>query len=486
MAVPRRAGRTAGSGGTRPRGRRRAVPGLAALAAVLALAAPPALAARDGAERPASGIERGSGAAAATARAKALIRERRYGAALVLLREAVRRDPDRPNPRFLLGLAALGAARAPGAGEAAREALLDEAIAAFRYMLVDRPELARVRLELARAFFHKRRDDLARAHFERVLAGKPHPAAAANVRRFLAAIRARKRWSFHAGAALAPNTNVGRGSEVRTLYLDGLPFKRDEDALPRSGVGLAVWAGAEYQHPLGPRLRMRSGGGASRSEYAGAEFDRSFASGHVGPRWLADADTEASLLASVRRLWSGGEPDFNEFGVRIEASRRFGRRLGGAIRASWHKRRHWRTTWLDGPSTELSARATFLATPVLRLDAAIGGSRLRPSADGARRFRHTTRWVRPGAALDLPWGITLGASARWSWTGFDASFGLLTPSGDARSDRGRTVAASVHKRDWTLFGFSPRLSLTHERRRSNTQGAGYRRRGAQLGAVRQF
>ena len=60
-----------------------------------------------------------------------------------------------------------------------RDALLDEAIAAFRQMLVADPNPVRVRLELARAFFLKGEDSLARQHFEAVLAGGvPEPVAA--------------------------------------------------------------------------------------------------------------------------------------------------------------------------------------------------------------------------------------------------------------------------------------------------------------------
>ena len=414
------------------------------------------------------------------------MRERRFEAALGVLRRLVERYPEQPNARFLLGLAARRGAQQPGLAETAREALLDEAVGAFRFMLVRDPGLVRVRLELARAFFLEREDGLARQHFERVLAAKPDPAIAANVHRFLAAIRARKRWSLHAGAALAPDTNIGRGSDARTIYLRGYPFVRDEDDLPRSGVGLSVWAGGEYQHPVARRLRLRAGGSISRREYPRVEFDRTFASGHAGPRWLPDPASEASLLASARRLWRGGVRDFDEFGIRIEVLRRLGRRSTGAVLASWHERRHRRSTWLNGPALELSVRTGFVATPVLRFDVAAGWARERPRDDAANRFRHTRLWLRPGASLDLPWGITLQGSAQWSRTGFADSFGLLTPSGDRRDDRSRAFRMSVNKRDWTLFGFSPRVSLAHERRSSNTQGAEYRRSGAELSAVRLF
>ena len=41
----------------------------------------------------------------------------------------------------------------------------------------------------------------------------------ANIHAFLAEIRARRRWSLNAGFAIAPDTNIGSGSEERTIYI---------------------------------------------------------------------------------------------------------------------------------------------------------------------------------------------------------------------------------------------------------------------------
>ena len=113
-----------------------------------------------------------------------------------------------------------------------RDVLLDEAITAFHAMLVVRPDLVRVRLELARVFFLKGEDGLARQHFEYVLAGDVPEEVKANVRLFLAEIRARRRWSFNLGMAMAPD-NRDRGEphgstpptppciRVRTRRFDG-------------------------------------------------------------------------------------------------------------------------------------------------------------------------------------------------------------------------------------------------------------------------
>ena len=100
-----------------------------------------------------------------------------------------------------------------------RDELLDEAIAAFRQMLVVDPSQVRVCLELALAFCLKEEDSLARQHFGAVLAGGVPSEVAANVQVFLLRIRARYRWSYNAGFAIALDTNIGAGSEERIILI---------------------------------------------------------------------------------------------------------------------------------------------------------------------------------------------------------------------------------------------------------------------------
>ena len=221
---------------------------------------------------------------------------------------------------FLIGLAAIGASQRPGLSEEARDTLLDAAIPALRRLLVNEPGLVRVRLELARAFFLKGEDTLATRHFEQVLAGKPPAPVVLNVNRFLVQMRARKRWSVRVGVALAPDGNVGASSRERTILIDTplgrLPFTLNEDNAPKSGIGLSVWAGGEYQYPLEDRWRLRAGADISRREYRSDEFDQMTVSGHVGPRWLIGRASEASLLASVRQHWLSDEAEFRDLGIR--------------------------------------------------------------------------------------------------------------------------------------------------------------------------
>ena len=246
----------------------------------------------------------------AAAEAQELIQSGKFEEALTVLRPLTRGRSVHADVGFLLGLAAAGASQRPGLPDTEREALLDEAIAVFHAMLVGRPELVRVRLELARALFLKGEDSLGKQNFERVLAGNPPAPVVLNVKRFLSQIRARRRWDLHAGFALAPDTNIGASSDERVIYINvggaRLPFTRDADELTTSSIGLSVWTGGEYQYPLSERLRLRAGANVSRREYGGSRFDQMVVSGHAGPRWLLGRNTEASALASVQRRWSAG------------------------------------------------------------------------------------------------------------------------------------------------------------------------------------
>ena len=159
--------------------------------------------------------------------ARLLVERNRFAEALEILRPLVPDHPDQTDVRFLLGLAASrGSQERPEVDDEQRLALLDEAIAAFRSILIRRPGLVRVRLELALAFYLKEEDQLARGHFDRALVGRPPEALVANVNQFLNVMRARRRWRGYFGFSVAPDTNINAASDAEFIYINGLPFRR--------------------------------------------------------------------------------------------------------------------------------------------------------------------------------------------------------------------------------------------------------------------
>ncbi|MDE0175940.1 MAG: surface lipoprotein assembly modifier [Defluviicoccus sp.] len=422
----------------------------------------------------------------AAERATALLRAGRPVEALAILRPAVEARRNDLTLLFLVGRAGIAAASRQGLDDASRTAFLDAAIAALRRMLTIRPGLTRARLELARAFFLKGEDGLARRHFERVLAGNPPAAVALNVNRFLNIMRARKRWTVRVGMALAPDSNISSRSDERTILIDTpfgrLPFTTQGDK-PKSGVGIAAWAGGEYQYPIDPRWRLRAGGDVSRREYRAREFDRTFVSAHLGPRRLIGRASEASVLASVRQSWLADEEDFRDLGVRIEGHHRLNRRTVAFLNAARHERRYEGRDWLDGPLTDLSAGASWAASPTMRVNAALGWSRQRTELE---RQRNESRWGRVGATFLLPWGFTVGGAATLRWTDYEGEWVPFVVGGGERRDLTRALRLDLHNRAVTVGGFSPQLSMTQEERTSNAQLYGYDRLSGELRFVRLF
>ena len=394
---------------------------------------------------------------------------------------------DRTAVLFRIGMTALAAAeRADNDG--ARHELYDKAIAAFRLILVNRPELIRVRLELARTFFLKGQDGLARWHFELVLAGGVPPPVTANIHRFLNVMRDRKRLTGYFGAAIAPDSNLNAASESEIIYIDfggeRLPFTRQGDFGARSGLGVSVWGGGEYQQPLSQKLRLRAGADLAQREYSGSDFDQFFLAAHAGPRWLASPITEISLLATAQRQWLGGIPYVDETGVRLELDRRLTARLWARGTVAYRERDHQQRDFLDGPQASFNLSFAWTPAPVLRVHMTVGYERDHAASE---HWRNLARWVRVGTSLALPLGFTLGTSAQMRRVRYDGSGQVhLTLDGDQRFDRIRTFTVSVLNRAFTLYGFSPQLALINEARLTNAQAQDYERNRAELRFVRQF
>ncbi len=413
-------------------------------------------------------------------------------AAINAIRPYLSEDARAVDMLFEVGMITLDAAQTvPPSDVTGRDALLDSSIAVFRAILAAHPDFIRVRLELARAFFLKGRYGLARRNFELALAANPPAPVVANINRHLAMIQARRRWSGYFGMALAPDTNIGAAEDNEKIYIDTIigrdtPFDRDQDSGVQSGIGLSLWAGGEYQQPLAPNWRLRLGGDVSRREYEGSRFDSMRLGGHVGPRWLVDTRTEASLLFTTHRDWTGNDQPYSRsLGLRLEAFRRLSPRLSGQLGASWSARRYDTSTHRDGPASDLSIGLRRAMTPTLQANARAGLGHERPDY---KDLRNRTQWLSLGASSTLPRGFNVSGTLTGRWTDYEGPGRLPNNvrDGTPRKDVTRSIRLSALKRDFTIRGFSPQVSVIRERRDSNAQQSDFRRTGGDLSFVRQF
>ena len=417
--------------------------------------------------------------------ARLLIDRHGYAEALQILRRLPPDHPDQTDVQFLLGLAASRGSQKRGLDEEERVALLDEAIAAFRSILIHEPGLVRVRLELALAFFLKEDDDLATDHFERALVGRPPTALVTNINRFLTVMRQRRRWRGYFGFSVAPDTNINAASDAQFIYINGLPFRRGEQSQASSDIGIVGWGGAEYQYPLAERWRLRAGFDVNHREYKGSQFDQTFLQGHVGPRWLISPNTEMSLLASASQRWWGGSTFNYDFGARLEVLHRVyaGFLMNG--RATWQDRTYRpQNRGLDGPLMVFSLGASYVLFPTVQVTGLVGYSQ---QDARARRWDSKGYWTRVGTNVALPWGFTVGASAEFRWTNYARGWNPpFRPPNSTREDQTRILGATLLNRAITVYGFSPQIAFSHQVRESNAQLFDFKRNLVEMRWVRQF
>lgn len=128
------------------------------------------------------------------------------------------------------------------------------AVARFRAILAKRPDLVRVRLELARALAMQGKDSAADYHFRLAEEADLPPEIERTIYASRSLIRDRKRWELEVSVGLAPDTNINSATSERVvdISLGGstLPIELDDDARRRSGAGQTAALSGSYR--LGP------------------------------------------------------------------------------------------------------------------------------------------------------------------------------------------------------------------------------------------
>ena len=354
-----------------------------------------------------------------------------------------------------------------------------EAIRVFRSILVDHPDAARVRLELARAFYLDKDYGNATRQFQFALAGNPPPEVVRNINAYLTSIRDAKSISYDFGIALAPDTNLNSGSSAREVTLFGLPFDLSEEARHRRGVGVAVDAGGEWAPRIGQGKRLRLGVSAQRREYAGSDFDDMTAAAYAGPRWVT-GQWDLSLLGTAYMRWYGAKPYNRAAGSRLEAAYYFTPRLAlsAAFAAQWI--RYGRDHERDGRLISLSATAfralTSSSAVTLKVGAARQDARIAP-------FRNWSGFLALGYFRDLPKGFSVYVEPSFSLARYDEP---LLGFGKRRSDNSPSMLVTILNRHLVLGRFTPRVSYTFTRQSSTISLYHFQRSRLEIGLTTVF
>ena len=397
----------------------------------------------------------------------ALMKNGRLSEAAAIVKARLAEVPDDVQARFLMGMIAIA------------QNEYRQAIRAFRAILIDQPRATRVRLELARAFFLSKDYANALTQFRFALADDPPESVQANIRQYLGAIRQAKSVSYNFSLSIAPDTNLNGGSSAREVTLFGLPFDLSDDARQRSGVGLALEAGAEWAPQIGAGKRLRLGIQGQRREYKGSSFDDMTVAAYAGPR-IASGKWDLSLLGTGYRRWHGSRPYNRAIGARFESTYYVNPRTAVSTGIALQSVRHDGQRERDGVLASISSSALRALSSSSAVTVKLGASRENARLDA---FSNRSAFVAVGYFRELPMGFSAYVEPSLSIARFDEA---LPAFGKKRSDSTQSITLALLNRRIVLDRFTPRVAYTFTRQSSTIALYDFRRSRLELGVTTSF
>lgn len=209
-----------------------------------------------------------------------------------------------------------------------------DAAVLLRQILDEDPQVARVRLELARMQAALGHREAAERELRAAEAAGLPPEAERMIRFFRTALNSRRPYGVNVEVALAPDSNINRATRSDTLETIIGDFDLNEDARETSGVGLTLRGQSWWRTPIDRRANLMIRAGGSGRFYRKSEFDDYALTVQAGPQYQSGAD-RIDIAAATSWRWYGQKPYSFTYGVTGNFTHPMGRKtqltLDGAI-----------------------------------------------------------------------------------------------------------------------------------------------------------
>jgi tetratricopeptide (TPR) repeat protein len=352
----------------------------------------------------------------------------------------------------------------------------DRAAALYRRMLSSDPSLLRVRLELARTLFAARDYEAARYHFEIALGQTLDESVRQNIYAFLRAIRGRVTWltfSFTIG----PDSNPNFATSARTVDLFGLTFELNPDARAKKAFGIVANAQARYAFGEDNRYFV-----AGALEYR--DYEQSFADSEALELTLGRSFVtgEALWTAELGPLAAGYQDRELYYGWLLRSTNAvpLGERFLSSTHVTLKRLEYPRFSYLTADQYWAGTSLRYAIDPAsgVWISLALGRSLAEEDPYSYQAVEGLIGYTR-----ELPARINLQVQLSGNRYVYDEPPPLFA---EDRRDRLTRLDLMLTARDWNLYGFAPRLTMSTARNSSTISLFSYTRRFAGIGLTREF
>jgi hypothetical protein len=348
----------------------------------------------------------------------------------------------------------------------------------FRRILDDKPNAARVRLELARVLAMN--GNIAAAGRElRAAEAAGLPLEVEQLVRFYTnALVARKPFGGSLEVSLAPDSNINRATRSDTLGTVIGDFILDREAQAKSGVGLDLRGQAYFREGLQPGVDLLVRASAGGSFYREGQFNDVSAGLQIGPQYASGRD-RITVSAGPTWRWYGKQLFTLSYGGNASWQHPTGKRsqvrVEGGLAHQSNKRNALQTSDTFSLSASLDRAFTArlgggLSTYAFREAARDGGYSTASGGVSAYVFREVGR-------------TTLVASGGYSHLEADERL-FLYPRRRVEDRVNASFAATL--RALHVGSFAPLVRVRWERNRSSVEIYEYKRIAAEVGVTSVF
>lgn len=354
-----------------------------------------------------------------------------------------------------------------------------DAALAFRAILDEQPQAARVRLELARVLAEMGDEGGARQQLRQAQASGLPPQVAVVVDRFQQALRSNKTFGGSFEFAAAPDSNINRATSDKTLDTVIAPLTLSDDARAQSGLGAHLSGQVFARLRLSPTVALVPRLSGDGTFYKHSEFNDISGSALMGLEWQATAIDRITPSGGVTWRTYGNHPYARTITSDLHWTHTLGRRAQIDTSFSWGSSSYARNKLQDGDLYSLG----FTLERALTAQSGIG-----ITLSGTRQTAVDRGYATASGGLTLlGWRdfgkTTLFANATARRLESDAR---LFPFTDRRKEWYLRAGMGATFRQIEVAGFSPVVRVAYERNVSTVGIYDYHRVNVDFGITRAF
>ena len=351
---------------------------------------------------------------------------------------------------------------------------IDTAIKIYQKILDDRPDLGRVRYELARCYMQQEKWYRADYHLRLALSGADIPDGVKRMMfydRYI--VRQNKNWNIWFNFGMVPDNNINQvagGEECVTneygVFCHPLPE-------PISAVGYDFTLGGNYEFKFGEHWRWKSDANIYSNTYRQHDYDDLYLGVSSGPRYVWP-NGDIWLAGVFSRRFYGWDGYNVSYGGKIDANYDISRRLGFGVGLSMTNNIYDEfAEYMNGQTYTASPRIwySFDASKYLVLRGSV--ARDYTASDIYKDWRY---FFALGFGAELPWGFHTYMEPSIGWTRYDGARWAVANNEYSKiteHDFTQSYSISLSNNKFDIWGFLPTLTFGYTRRDSNIHNRGY-------------